>query len=400
MLQAGETDYAFLRRRAARIGFDFWISEQHVPLQADARGRRRRRRRCAGAATCIAFTVRFAAAERCDEVAGARLGPARPRRRSPAGPPKADPGTDAPAAPGDGATPRSGRSGGCSAPPASSRWPTRREADALAAVAAAARVAASEVVLRGEAAGDPLLGAGAKVTIEGVGTRLAGNYRVTSVEHIYGAGPPVRHPVRLRRQGAGRAGRPRRRRRAGAGGSGRGWGGLVVGRRDQQRRPGEAGPGEGDSSRRCPTRTRAPGRGSPPRAAARSAACSGCPRSTTRCWSASSSTTTTRPVVLGGLWNRKDTPPQPDAASAAAWSSAGAGQPERLAADVRPTTRRRPCDARRSAGGSCQLHLEQSSRTLDRRAEARGHGDQIEVDGDPEARRSTAPRSRSPRPAR
>jgi phage protein D len=27
VLQAGETDYAFLRRRAARIGFDVWVSE-------------------------------------------------------------------------------------------------------------------------------------------------------------------------------------------------------------------------------------------------------------------------------------------------------------------------------------------------------------------------------------
>jgi hypothetical protein len=28
VLQAGETDYAFLRRRAARIGFDVWVSEK------------------------------------------------------------------------------------------------------------------------------------------------------------------------------------------------------------------------------------------------------------------------------------------------------------------------------------------------------------------------------------
>src|SRR4029453_3681647 len=28
VLQAGETDYAFLRRRAARIGYDLWVSER------------------------------------------------------------------------------------------------------------------------------------------------------------------------------------------------------------------------------------------------------------------------------------------------------------------------------------------------------------------------------------
>jgi phage baseplate assembly protein gpV len=52
------------------------------------------------------------------------------------------------------------------------------------------RAAGSEVVLRGEIVGNPDLGAGSTVKIDGVGTRLAGSYRVTSVEHVYGAGKP------------------------------------------------------------------------------------------------------------------------------------------------------------------------------------------------------------------
>jgi phage baseplate assembly protein gpV len=66
---------------------------------------------------------------------------------------------------------------------------TAAEADALAQ-SLLARTSGSEVVLRGEATGDPRLGAGATVRLEGVGTKLTGGYRLTSVEHYYASGSP------------------------------------------------------------------------------------------------------------------------------------------------------------------------------------------------------------------
>src|SRR5437764_791566 len=61
-----------------------------------------------------------------------------------------------------------------------------------AAVAASLllRAAGGAVILRGEATGNRWLGAGDAVALDRVGRRLAGNSRVTSVEHTYGADKP------------------------------------------------------------------------------------------------------------------------------------------------------------------------------------------------------------------
>ena len=92
------------------------------------------------------------------------------------------------------------------------------EADALAR-SLMLRASGDEVFVRGEAQGNPLIGAGVEVAIERVGSRLAGKYRVTWVDHLYGSNRPVRDPVRLRRQGVALVHRPgparvRRRREA------------------------------------------------------------------------------------------------------------------------------------------------------------------------------------------
>ena len=47
------------------------------------------------------------------------------------------------------------------------------------------RAASVEIVARGETAGNPAIVPGAMVKLAGVGTRLAGNYYVTEVEHIF-----------------------------------------------------------------------------------------------------------------------------------------------------------------------------------------------------------------------
>ena len=66
LVQASETDYAFLRRRAAHVGFDFWIADR-TSTSSGARPGRPPHQPALGR-TCQRFTVRFSSAERCDEV--------------------------------------------------------------------------------------------------------------------------------------------------------------------------------------------------------------------------------------------------------------------------------------------------------------------------------------------
>lgn len=186
IMQAGQTDWAFLRERASRTGHDVWVTGRtlHVAPHPTAGGSGPT---LTWGSNLHHFSVRFAAADRCDEVVvngwdglGKRLvrGSAR----------TGEPGSDAPAVRQVAEAARrsfgrerreTGRRGVGSA----------AEADALAQ-SLLARTSGSEVVLRGEAAGDPRLTAGAQVRLDNVGQRLSGRYRLTSVEHYYTSGFP------------------------------------------------------------------------------------------------------------------------------------------------------------------------------------------------------------------
>lgn len=64
--------------------------------------------------------------------------------------------------------------------------------DLTARAAGLARRRATEAVTaRGEIDGDPHLAPGTWITVAGVGTATAGDYYVTGVEHVYGAGKPL-----------------------------------------------------------------------------------------------------------------------------------------------------------------------------------------------------------------
>jgi phage protein D/phage baseplate assembly protein gpV len=186
VLQAGETDYAFLRRRAARIGYDVWVSDHKFFFKKTPRSTATPPKLVYGK-NLARFTARFSAAERGDEVevrGWDQLGKEAITGRAD----RTDPGTDAPAAAelADAARRAFGR-----IKRNAGQFPVtdQAEADALAR-SLLLRASGEEVVLRGEATGDPLIGAGAKVHIEGVGSRMTGAYRVTSVEHTYGASRP------------------------------------------------------------------------------------------------------------------------------------------------------------------------------------------------------------------
>ena len=120
VLQAGETDYAFLRRRAARIGYDVWISEKTFYFKRDAAARRPPRRSCTYGQNLSRVHRPVLRGRTLRRGGDPRLGPARqgghpgPRRPRPTRAPTPRPRRRWP-------TPRGARSGGSSATPASSR---------------------------------------------------------------------------------------------------------------------------------------------------------------------------------------------------------------------------------------------------------------------------------------
>jgi uncharacterized protein involved in type VI secretion and phage assembly len=304
VLQAAETDYAFLRRRAARIGYDVWIAEKTFSFKKTLRSAAAAPKLTYGQ-NLAHFTVRFSAAERSDEVeirGWDQLGKVAIKGRAD----RRDPGTDAPAAQEMAEAARRAfgrvrRNAG--------QFPVadQAEADALAS-SLLLRASGEEVVLRGEAVGDPLIGAGAKVRIEGIGSRLTGAYRVTGVEHTYGAGRPYltrfvcggKEPGGLADlTGPAPDGR-------------RGWSGLVVGvvtNNDDPERLGRVRvkfPTLSQEDESAWSRVAAPGAG-------KGRGLQWIPEVDDEVLVGFELNDHTRPVVLGGLWNRPDGPPGPGA---------------------------------------------------------------------------------------
>jgi phage protein D/phage baseplate assembly protein gpV len=304
LLQVAETDYAFLRRRAARIGFDFWISEKtfHFKKGPRATGSPPPLR---WGANLKGFSVRFASGERCDEVQVRGWDPLAKKpivgRAS-----EGELGTDAPA--GDELHAAAKRAFG-RVQRSAGYFPVadQAQADALAQ-AFLLRSSGAEVVLRGEASGDPLLAAGAMVKVEGVGTRLAGSYRVTSVEHLYGAGRPyVTRIVCGGKEPAGIADLLVGGQNA-TNGASKSWGGLVVGIVTNNNDPEKLGrikvtfptlSAEDESAwARVATLGGGPKRGM-----------QWLPEVDDEVLVGFEHDDQTRPVVLGGMWNRTDAVP-------------------------------------------------------------------------------------------
>lgn len=308
VLQAGETDYAFLRRRAARIGFDVWISDRKFYFKRRPRSSETPPTLRYGA-NLSRFTVRFSAAERSDEVqirGWDQLG--KQAIQGQAG--ETDPGTDAPAA--QEMTDAARRSFGRVKRNAG-QFPVtdQSEADALAS-SLLLRASGEEVVLRGETAGDPLIGAGAMVRIEGVGSRLTGAYRVTGVEHTYGAGKP--YVTRFVCGGKEPGGLADLTGPGSAGGDRRGWTGLVIGIVTNNDDPEKLGrirvqfPTLSADDESAWARLATPGGGA-------QRGLQWLPEVDDEVLVGFELNDHSRPVVLGGLWNRNDAPPDPGAVS-------------------------------------------------------------------------------------
>ena len=186
VIQPNQTDMEFLKARAERIGFDVWVSADTLHFKE--------RPRSDGAVPKLTwgenlhkFKVRFSSTDRCDRVTVRGWDPVAKREivgRAEEG----DAGTDAPAA-GELAAAASRAFGAIERVAGHFPVTSQAEADAMAR-SLLLKASGGEVVVRGEAVGDPRLTAGADVEIDQVGSRLTGRYLITSVEHIYGSGSP------------------------------------------------------------------------------------------------------------------------------------------------------------------------------------------------------------------
>lgn len=306
VLQTSESDYAFLARQARRVGFDLWITEKTLhfkprPTSQTAPPTLR------WGGNLQRFKVRFSSTERCDSVTVRGHDPLAKRTlvgRADAG----DPGTDAPAVV-DMADDARTAFGGIERFAGQFPVATQAEADALAE-SLLLKASGGEVVARGEAAGDPLIAAGAEVEIEQVGTRLSGRWRLTSVQHVYGGQSPyVTRFVCGGKEPAGLVDL------LGAGTSREGtrtWGSLVIGivtNCDDPERLGRVKvkfPSLTDDDESMWARLVAPGAGPD-----RGMQC--IPEVGDEVLVGFELDDTRRPFVLGGLWNREDPLPDPDA---------------------------------------------------------------------------------------
>ena len=315
VMQANETDYAFLKRRASRIGFDFWItgSTFHYAPQPSGSGTSPRLR---WGENLHRFSVRFSASDRCDEVV-VRGWDALAKRAVLGTATEGDRGTDAP---GAAEFAQAARNAFGRIRRVASQYPVvdQIEADALAS-SLMLRTSGGEVLAHGEADGNPRISAGAEVQIEGTGSRLTGTYRVTSVEHVFGSGRPYttrfvcggKEPQTLVdllvERGPGAVGG-----RGAAGAGGQGLPGLAIGQVTNNDDPEHLGrvkvrfPTLTEDHESTWARVASPGGGA-------ERGMQWIPEVGDEVLVGFELADHTRPIVLGGLWNRADQPPEPHA---------------------------------------------------------------------------------------
>ena len=312
VLQSNETDLAFLQRRAARIGFDCWVTDKTLHFKRKPVGDGQPPTLRWGE-NLQRFSVRFSATERCDEVVTRGWDPL--GKRSVVGHAReGDAGTDAPAA---AELAQAARTAFGTVQRYATSFPVadQTEADALAQ-SLMLRASGDEVHVRGEAQGNPQIGAGVKVKIERVGARLSGTYLITSVTHLYGSNRPYvtrfvcggKEPRALTDLVASRSSA----RSGGASGVAGGLGaGLVVAQVTNNDDPEKLGrvkvkfPALTEDDESNWARVAAPGAGP-------SRGMQWLPEINDEVLVGFELGDTNRPVVLGGLWNRNDA--LPDAA--------------------------------------------------------------------------------------
>ena len=185
VLQANETDLAFLRRRAARNGQSVWVTGDTLHVARRSPSGRTPTLRWGD--NLLEFDARFSSTERADQVE-VRGWDAVGKQAivGTAADPEARSDADAAGRAVNGARDAFGRVERTSVAVVVA---DQEEADAVAA-ALLARSADDGVLLRGVAVGDPEIAAGAQLVLEEVGQRLAGRYVATAVIHRWSASEP------------------------------------------------------------------------------------------------------------------------------------------------------------------------------------------------------------------
>lgn len=307
VLQTSQSDYAFLKARAERIGFDVWVADEKLFFKRQPRATVTPPELQWGD-NLHKFKVRFSSSERCDEVVVRGWDPVGKTAivgRATEG----DSGSTAPAA-ADMTSAAHDEFGEVSRFAGQFPVTTQAEADALAQ-SLLLKASSEEVIARGEAAGDPMISAGATVRVSAVGSKLSGDYKITSVEHVYGGGS--RYITRFvcggkepgsfaDLVGAGNGSSN------GAAGK-REWGSLVVGvvtnndDADHLARVKVKFPSLTDQDESTWAKLLAPGAGN-------GRGLQAIPEVNDEVLVGFEHDDKTRPIVLGGLWNREDPPPE------------------------------------------------------------------------------------------
>lgn len=357
LLQANETDARFLRRRAARIGFDLWVTDRTFHFKRKPEGQGDTPTLTWGD-NLNAFKVRFSMIERCDEVVTRGWNPLGKRVVTGTAS-RGDLGTDAPAAQQMASAAQSAF-GHVQRFAAQFPVADQAEADSLA-TSLLLRATGEEVKLRGESRGNPRIGAGGDIHLDGVGSRLTGRYRVTSATHLYGAGRPYVTQFVCGGKDPG-ALADLMTTRGFTGAAEPAWGGITIGQVTNNDDPEHLCrvkvkfPALSDEDESAWARLVTPG-GGPDRGL------QWVPEINDEVLVAFELGDHGRPMVLGGLWNRSDKPPKADAVSGGRVDERliTSRKQHRLSMVDGPTS-----SAELSLGDSgCLLHLEKSSTTLE-----------------------------------
>lgn len=372
VLQSNETDLSFLRRRADRIGFDCWVTAQtlHFKRKPSGVGEPPALR---WGENLLRFDVRFSATERCDEVVTRGWDPL--GKRSVLGHARdGDLGTDAPAA---AQLAGAARTAFGTVQRYATGFPVgdQAEADAFAR-SLMLHASGEQVFARGEATGDPLIGAGMEVKVERVGTRLTGRYRTTSVTHVFGS----QRPYVTRFVCGGKEARSLTdllgaRASSGTAQAG-GLPGLVIGQVTNVDDPEHLCrvkvkfPALSDEDESTWARLASPGAG-------RARGLQWVPEINDEVLVGFEMGDTNRPIVIAGLWNRTDAPPEARAVS-------GGEVQSRVLASRKNSRLTFTDDPRTSVelvlgDAACRVHLEQSSTSLEGAQKVVVTGQQIEI---------------------
>ncbi|MCK9485695.1 MAG: VgrG-related protein [Dehalococcoidia bacterium] len=185
LFQVNETDHQFLRKRARRIGFDFWVSDGKLHFKQTKSGSPVT---ATWGMNLYRLKARMSAAGHVNKVSVRGWDDATQK-------PVVGTGTANPAEPttaafyADALADAKAKFGSVEATVSVESVQDQADANNVAK-AYRQRLSTSGLVVRGELDGDPNLGAGSKITVEGLGARLGGTYVLTSVEHVLGTGQP------------------------------------------------------------------------------------------------------------------------------------------------------------------------------------------------------------------